>query len=116
MQIEKNLIYLNPLYFDQIEEWFVHVKDLKVNLGEHGKGFLKKDDQFEELILMSLKTTYDIFYLEFHTDWAYMKEDGNEYAFDYLYSLLLRVHEKFLGEGKPKNKKQTNLIKGKILT
>ena len=82
-------------------------------MGEYGNGFLNKDDQLVEIILMNLETTYDIFYLGSHTSWNYIKEDGDYYTFDSLFGLIIRVDEKFLDEVKPKNKQQAHLIKGK---
>ena len=89
------------------------MKQLQLNLGEYGKGFLKKDDQLLELILMNLKTSCGMFYLEFHTSWAYIDEYGNDYTFGSLYGLLIWVHEKLIDQGRPENKKQAHLIKGK---
>ena len=44
MQIEKELISMDPLYFERIEYYLSHVKELQLKLGECGKDFLKKYD------------------------------------------------------------------------
>jgi hypothetical protein len=85
------LISLNPLSFDKIEDYLACVKELQLKLGECGKDFPKKDGQLIELILMNLKTPYDVFCLTFCASWASRKEDGKDYTFDSFCGLLIRA-------------------------
>ena len=43
MQIEKELVYLDPYSFERIEDYLAHLKELQQKLGECWKGFPKKD-------------------------------------------------------------------------
>ena len=43
MQIEKELISLDPHSFEWIEDYLSYIKELQLKLGECGKGFPKKD-------------------------------------------------------------------------
>jgi hypothetical protein len=63
----KELIFHEPLSFyrilsfNRIEEYLTRVKDLYLKLDECGKDFLKKEGHLIELIMMNLKTPFDIF-------------------------------------------------------
>jgi hypothetical protein len=65
MQLEKELISLDPHSFDIIEDYLACVKELQLKLGECGKNYLKKDGQLIELVLMNLRTPFDVFVLTF---------------------------------------------------
>jgi hypothetical protein len=54
MQIEKEVISLDPHSFERIKNYLAHVKDLQLKLGECGKDLSKKDGQLIELVLMNL--------------------------------------------------------------
>ena len=43
MQIEKELISLDPQSFERIEDYLAHVKELQYKLGKCENNFLKKD-------------------------------------------------------------------------
>lgn len=61
MSIEKDLISLDPHFFERIEDYLAHIKELQIKLDECRKGFSKKDGQLIELVLMNLQTPYDVF-------------------------------------------------------
>jgi hypothetical protein len=65
MQLEKELISLDPHSFDRIEDYLAHVKELQLKLGECGKNYQKKDGQLIELVLMNLRTPFDVFCVTF---------------------------------------------------
>jgi hypothetical protein len=60
MQIEKELISLEPLSFERIEKCLADVKELPLKLSECKNYFFENDGEFIELILKNLKTTYDV--------------------------------------------------------
>ena len=66
------------------------MKELQLKLGECGKGFPKKDGQLIELVLMNLRTPYDVFYSSFRANWRSHKEDGKDYSLDVFCDLLIR--------------------------
>ena len=68
MQIKKELIWLGPLSFERIEDYMTRVLQLK--LVDYWKYFPKKDSQLIELILINLKTLYDVLCLTFHASWT----------------------------------------------
>ena len=43
MHIEKELIYLEPHFFETIEDYLAYVKEIQLKLGKCGKNFLYKD-------------------------------------------------------------------------
>ena len=61
MHIEKYLISLEPLSFDHIEDYLTRIKELQLKLGECHKDNLKNDEHLIMLVLMNLKTPYDVF-------------------------------------------------------
>ena len=68
MQIEKELISLDPHSFERIEDYLARLKELQLKLGEFRNWFHKKDGPLIELILMNLRTPYDVFFSLFHTN------------------------------------------------
>jgi hypothetical protein len=89
MQLEKELISLYPHSFDKMEEYLAHVKELQLKSGECGKDYQKKDGQLIELVLMNLRTPFDVFVSTFRTNWKARKEDGKDYTFEALCGLLI---------------------------
>jgi len=69
MKLEKELIFLNPHYFDKIEDYLVCLKEMQLKLGECGKNYQNKDKKFIELVLMKLRTPFNIFVSIFYTNW-----------------------------------------------
>jgi hypothetical protein len=65
MQLEKELIYFDPHSFDIIEDYLAHVKELQLKLGEYGKNYQKTYGKCIELILMNLRSPFDVFILTF---------------------------------------------------
>jgi hypothetical protein len=57
MQLEKELISLDPHSFERMEDYLAHVKELQLKLGECGKNYKKKDGQLIELVLMKFENT-----------------------------------------------------------
>ena len=68
MQIEKELISLYPHSFERIEEYLACIKELQLKLGKCGQWFPKKDIYLIKLVLMNLRTPYDLFHSSFHTN------------------------------------------------
>lgn len=60
MEIEKESISLDPPSFKRIEDHLAHVKELQLKLQECGKNFPKKDIYLIELLLMNIRTPYDV--------------------------------------------------------
>ena len=54
VQIEKELISLDPHSFERIEDYLACIKDLHLKLGECGKGFPKKDGHLIELVFKNM--------------------------------------------------------------
>ena len=82
MQLEKQLISLYPHSFERMEDYLAHVKELQFKLGKCGKNYQKKDGQLIELVLMNLRTPFDVSVSNFHTNWKAHKEDGKDYTFE----------------------------------
>ena len=99
MQIEKELISLDPHSFERIGDYLTHIKYLQLKLGECGKEFPKKYDQLIELVLMNLKTPFHVFCSSFHAKWISRKADGKEFSFDNLCDLLIKDQQNLLDEG-----------------
>ena len=113
MQLEKELISFNPRFFDTIEDYLACVKELQLKLGECGNNYLNKDRHFIELVLMNLRTPFDMFVSIFRTNWQACKEDGKDYTFEYFYGILIIDQHRLFGEGKLGGKHQDHLLKGK---
>jgi hypothetical protein len=77
------------------------------------KEYQKKDIQLIELVLMNLRTPFDVFVLTFHTNWKAHKKDGKDYTFEYFYGLLITDQHRLLEEGKIGGKHQAHFLKGK---
>ena len=69
-------------------------------MGDRDRYFSKKDGQLIELVLMNLKTPYDVFFSFFWDDWMSHKQDGKDFNFDALCDLFIKDHHKFVEEGK----------------
>jgi hypothetical protein len=114
MQSEKELISLNPHSFDKMEDYLSHVKELQLKLEECGKKYQKKDGKLIELVLMNLRTPFDIFVSTLYTNWKEHKEDGKDYTFEYLYGPLITDQHKLLEEGNLGGKHlHAHFLKGK---
>jgi len=72
------------------------VKEPQLKLGEYGKNYHKKDGQLIKLVLMNLRTPFDMFVSTFHTNWKAHKEDCKDYTFEYLCGLLITNQHKLL--------------------
>jgi hypothetical protein len=71
-----------------------------LKLVECGENIPKKDGHLIELLLMNLRTPYDMLYSAFHTNWRSCKEDGKDYTFNVSCDLLIKDRQKLIGEGK----------------
>jgi hypothetical protein len=80
--LEKDFISLDPHSFERMEDYLVHVKEIYLKLSECGKNYQKKDGKIIELVLMNLRTPFDMFMLNFHTNWKEHKEDSKDYTFE----------------------------------
>lgn len=100
LQIEKELISLDTHSFDKIEEYLAHAKEIQLKLWKCENNFLKKYGQLIELVLMILRTHYDVFCSPFSTNWISHKEDGKDCTFDVFCDLLIKDQQKFINEGK----------------
>ena len=72
MKIDKELVSIRPHSFENIEYYLACIKELQLKLGECGK-FFPKERQFIELVLMNMKTPYDVL-CSFHASWISRKE------------------------------------------
>jgi hypothetical protein len=106
MQLEKYLISLDPHSFDRID-YLAHVKELQLKFGEYGKYFQKKDGQLIKLVLMNLRTPFDMFILNFYTNWQEWKEDGKDCTFEDLCGLSIIDQHILLDEGNIGGKHQS---------
>ena len=68
MQLEKELISLDPQSFERMEDYLALVKELQLKLSECGKKYKKKDRQLIELVLINLRTPFDMFVMTFCTN------------------------------------------------
>lgn len=84
-----------------------------MKLGKCGNNFLKKDGQLIELVLMNLRTPYDVLCSSFRANWRSRKEDDKDYNFDIFCDLLIKDQQKLLDEGKLGGKHQAHLLKSK---
>jgi hypothetical protein len=99
MQLEKELIFLDPHSFERMEDSLACVKELQLKLGECGKKYQKKDGKLIELVLMNLRTPFNVFVSTFRTNWKECKEDSKDYTFEYFYGFLITDQHILLGEG-----------------
>jgi hypothetical protein len=84
-----------------------------LKLDECGNNYLKKDKQLIELVHMNLRTPFDMFISNFHTNWQEQKEDGKDYTFESFYGLLITDEHILLEECKIGGKHQVQFLKGK---
>ena len=75
-------------------------------MGECRKDFSRKDPD-------ELEDTLYVFCLTLCASWAFRKDDGKDYSFDYFYGLLIREQNKLFDEGKHEVKQQSHFLKGK---
>ena len=68
-------------------------------MGQCGKYFLKKDEQFMEFIMINFKTSYDVLCFSFRSNQISHKKEGKDLTFDILCDLLIKEQEKLLEEG-----------------
>jgi hypothetical protein len=100
MQLEKELISLDPNSFERMEEYLARVKEIQLKLRECGDNYKKKDGQLIEPVLINLRTPFDVFVLNLHTKWYTCKKDGKDFSFEVFCELLITDHHRFLEEGK----------------
>jgi hypothetical protein len=81
-------------------------------LGEFGNNY-QKDGQLIELVLMKLRTPFNVFVSNFHTNCKACKEDGKDYTFESFCGLFIIDRHKPLEEGKLGGKHQAHFLKGK---
>ena len=113
MQIEKELISLDPHSFERIEDYLACIKEMYLKFSECGKGFLEKDRQLIELVLINMRAPYDVLCSSFQTNWWSRKEDGKDDSFYVFVDLLIRYQQKLLDEGKLGGKQQAHFFKRK---
>jgi hypothetical protein len=82
-------------------------------LGECEKNYKKKDGKLIGLVLMNMRTPFDMFVSNFHTSWQAHREDNNDYTFEYLFCILIIDQHTFLREGDIGGKHQAHFLKGK---
>lgn len=83
------LISLDPNSFERIKDCLACVKEMQLKLIECGNGFPKKDRNIIELVLMNLRTSYNLFCSSFRNNSLSHKEDGKGYSFDVFFDLLI---------------------------
>jgi hypothetical protein len=76
------------------------VKEIHLKLGKCEKKNQKKDGKHIELVLMNLRTPFDVFVLSFHTNYKELQEYGKDYTFEDLCASLITNQHKLLEEGK----------------
>ena len=100
MEIEKYLISLEPISFERIDDYLDCIKELQLKLGDRDRYFSKKDGQLIELVLMNLKTPYDVLFSSFQDYWISCKQYCKDFTYDTLCDLLIKDQQKLLEEGK----------------
>jgi hypothetical protein len=61
IQLEKQLISLDPHSFEKIEDYLACFKELQLKLGECGTNYQNKDGKLIKLVLMNLRKTFNMF-------------------------------------------------------
>jgi hypothetical protein len=61
MQLEKELISLDPHSFERKEDYLAPVKELHLKLIECKETYKRKDGKLIELVLINLRTPFDVF-------------------------------------------------------
>jgi hypothetical protein len=100
MQLEKEFISLDPHSFDRIEEYLARVKEMQLKLGECGKNYQKKDGKLVKMVLMNLRTQFNVFVSTFRINWQECKEYGKDYTFESFCSLLITDQHRLFDEFK----------------
>jgi hypothetical protein len=62
---------------------------------------------------MNLRTPFNMFVLNFHTNWKTCKEDGKNYTFEAFHGILITNQHRLIKEDKLGGKNQAHLLKGK---
>jgi hypothetical protein len=65
------------------------------------------------MVLMNLRTQFDMFLSTFCTNWRALKEDGKEYTFEYSFGILITDQHRLIEEGNLGGKHQDHFIKVK---
>jgi hypothetical protein len=60
MQLEKELISLDPHSFKRMEDYLVCVKEIQFMLSECGEKYKNKDIKLIDLVLINLRTPFDV--------------------------------------------------------
>jgi hypothetical protein len=71
-----------------------------LKLRKCGENYKKKDGKLIELVLINLRTPFDVFISTFHTNWHTRKQDGKDYSFEVFCELLITDQHRLLEEGK----------------
>jgi hypothetical protein len=69
-----------------------------LKLGECGNNYQKKDGKLIELVLMNLRTPFDVFMFNI-PDQLETQKYGKDYTFDILCGLLINDQHRLLNEG-----------------
>jgi hypothetical protein len=65
-----------------MEECLARVKELQLKLSECGENYKKKDEKLIDLVLINLRTPFDVSVSTFQTNWHTLKQDGKDYSFE----------------------------------
>jgi hypothetical protein len=84
-----------------------------LKLGECGKYYHNKERLFIKLVLMNLRTPFNVFVSTFSTNWQAHKEDGKDYTFESFCGLLIIDQHRLLDEGNIGSKHKAHFLKGK---
>jgi len=76
------------------------IKEIQLKVGECGTNYLKEVVQLIKLVLMNLRTPFNVCISNFRTNWEERKEHGKEYTFESSYGIFITNKHRFLGEGK----------------
>jgi hypothetical protein len=93
------LISLDPHSFERMEEYLTCVKDIQLKLGECGKKYYKNDGKLIELVLMNLRTPFNMFISNFHTNYQECNIDGKDYTIEDLCCILITGQYILLEQG-----------------
>jgi hypothetical protein len=83
MQLEKELISLDPHSFERMEEYLACFKEIQLNLSEFKEKVKKKDGQLIDLVLINLRTPFDMFVSTFRTNLHTREKYGKDYSFEF---------------------------------
>jgi hypothetical protein len=68
------------------------VKEISFKLGEYGNNYMKKDKQLIKVVLMNLRTPFDMFNSNSFTSEQACGEDVKDYTFKYLCGILILIN------------------------